>query len=102
MKQAIERPSVEQVIARVANAYGCDEEAIKQTARGKGKKNTVRWIAMYLSQEVCGETLAHIAEAFHVGHYSTVNQTIGRLKREMARDKKLNKSINMLSQDLTP
>lgn len=102
MKQMVERPPIGQVIEYVAEIYQCEENAIKNTARGKGKKNLARWVAMYLSQEVCGETLPIIAKAFNVGHYSTVSQTIRRLKHEMAEDKNLGKRVNMLSQDLTP
>lgn len=96
------RPSMEQVIEYVARRYQCPEENIRYTARGKGRKNRARWIAMYLCQELCGETLSRIADVFNVGHYSTVSQTIGRLKREIAEDKRLMKQVNMLSQDLTP
>ncbi len=61
-----------------------------------------RWVAMYLNQEVCGGTLPNIAKEFNAGHYSTVSQTIRRLKVQMVDDKKLRRRFNMLSQDLTP
>ena len=97
-----ERLSMEEVVEHIARAYRCHEDDIRNTSRGQGRKNQVRWIAMYLCQEVCGETLSTIAKTFNVGHYSTVSQTIGRLKKEMVADKKLMRQINMLSQDLTP
>ncbi|MCP4490568.1 MAG: hypothetical protein GY820_25120 [Gammaproteobacteria bacterium] len=56
---------------------------------------------MKLCQQ-CGEAkLTDIASEFHVGHYSTVSQTIGRLNKLMKEDAGLAKEFNMLSQDLT-
>ena len=46
--------------------------------------------------------MPNIAKEFNVGHYSTVSQTIRRLKEQMVDDKKLRKRVNKLSQDLTP
>ncbi|MEE8320939.1 MAG: transposase [Gammaproteobacteria bacterium] len=102
IRQAVERPSIGQVISQVAETFQCHETDIRVTARGKGMKNMARWVAMYLSQEVCGETLPNIAKEFNVGHYSTVSQTIRRLKEQIVDDNKLRKRVNMLSQDLTP
>ena len=102
MRQLVEKPTIGQVIEYVAETYQCEEKEIKIAARGKGRKNLARWVAMYLSQEVCGATLPTIAKVFNVGHYSTVSQTIRRLKHEMVEDKKLRKQVNMLSQDFTP
>ena len=48
-----------------------------------------------------GARLLEIANTFHVGHYSTVSQTIMRLNILLAKDAKLTSEFNMLSQDLT-
>jgi putative transposase len=56
---------------------------------------------MKLCQQ-CGEArLLDMAEVFHVGHYSTVSQTIGRLNKLLLEDDKLAMEFNVLSQDLT-
>ncbi len=56
---------------------------------------------MKLCQQ-CGEAkLTDIAREFHVGHYSTVSQTIGRLNKLMKEDAGLAKEFNVLSRDLS-
>ena len=90
------------IIARVADYYGLPTDEIRRAARGPGADNRARWVAMKLCQDVGGAKLQTIATLFNVGHYSTVSQTIGRLKRALAEDKDLLEAINMLSQNLTP
>jgi putative transposase len=58
-------------------------------------------MAMKLCQQ-CGEArLMDMAKAFHVGHYSTVSQTIGRLNKLLLEDDRLAAEFDMLSQDLS-
>ena len=93
---------IKAIIQAVANHYQISEQSLVKTKRGQGARNIPRWIAMKLCQE-CGEAkLTDIAKAFHVGHYSTVSKTIGRLNRLVSEDVKLAKLFNRLSQDLTP
>jgi chromosomal replication initiation ATPase DnaA len=94
--------SMRKIIGSVAEFYGQTAKDIQKARRGKGIKNTARWVAMNLCQEVGGARLTDIANAFHVGHYSTVSQTIGRLNRLMEIDRQVVRDFNVLSQDLTP
>jgi len=90
------------IIKRVARYYRIEESTLIDTRRGQGMRNIPRWVAMKLCQQ-CGEAkLTDIAREFHVSHYSTVSQTIGRLNKLMAEDTELAKEFNVLSQDLTP
>ncbi|MFC1751352.1 helix-turn-helix domain-containing protein [Pseudomonadota bacterium] len=93
--------SLETIVGRVATFYKIEIKGIVVTKRGKGQQNLPRWIAMKLCQEVGSAKLHEIAKLFHVGHYSTVSQTIGRLNRLMEKDTEVFKIYNVLSQDLT-
>ncbi|MEE9302381.1 MAG: transposase [Thiotrichaceae bacterium] len=90
------------IISHVAESYGLKVEEITSTKRGQGQKNVPRWVAMRLCQDIGSEKLMNIAEAFNVSHYSTVSQSIRRLKLLMSEDDKVFKKVNMLNQDLTP
>ena len=57
---------------------------------------------MYLCKQYTGATLSEIAGYFNVGHYSTVSQAVRRLKDGLQHDRALMKTVNVLSQDLTP
>jgi len=92
---------MEVIIDAVAEQFGITPESIRKTTRGQGARNVPRWIAMKLCQERGGAKLREIAEQFHVGHYSTVSQTIGRLNRLLDDDEIVRSRFNMLSQDLT-
>lgn len=91
-----------QIIKKVASYYETSVNDVQRAKRGQGTKNTPRWVAMKLCQEVGGAKLTDIANEFHVGHYSTVSQTIGRLNRLTQENKQVARDLNVLSQDLTP
>ena len=55
---------------------------------------------MYFCEEANGHTLIWIA-FFNVRYYSTMSETIVRLKKVMIGDKSLLEIINILSQNLT-
>lgn len=93
--------SIESIVDAVATHYKVKPENIVVAKRGKIPPQVPRWVAMKICQEVGSAKLEVIARAFHVGHYSTVSQTIGRLNRLMGEDKRVWKVYNMLSQDLT-
>ena len=97
-----ERMSMKSVINKVARYFEITLNEILQMERGGGKKNLPRQIAMYLCKHYTGATLSEIAGYFNVGHYSTVSQAVRRLKDELQHDRALTKTVNVLSQDLTP
>ena len=90
------------IIRQVAEQYDKKAEDIVTARRGQGQKNIPRWIAMKLCQDMGSAKLTEMAEVFNVGHYSTVSQSIKRLKVLMAEDDSVLESFNMISQDLTP
>ncbi len=97
-----ERPTMSFVINKVARYFKLTSDDIVFTARGTGKKNTPRQIAMYLCKQHTGATLIEMAALFNVKHYSTISKTMSRLMDDLQNNPKISKAINVLSQDLTP
>lgn len=94
--------SISKILEAVASYYEVPEKRITMAARGRGSRNIPRWISMKLCQDFSGATLSEIAKSFNVEHYCTVSKTISRLNEVMMDNKKLQKELNVISQDLTP
>jgi putative transposase len=94
------RPSCKQIVTAVAKEFKVTEESIYHAARGPGSKNVPRWVAMYLCQELSAVTLQSIARLFKLKRYGTVSTTVGKLKKEMATDVKLQKTTEKLLKSL--
>ena len=90
------------IIEAVSKHFHIPVETIQKAKRGSGSPNVPRWIAMRLCQEIGGAKLTEIADVFQVGHYSTVSQSIWRLKRLIKEKVEVGEDLNTLSQDLTP
>ncbi|MCU7906816.1 MAG: hypothetical protein KZQ76_13430, partial [Candidatus Thiodiazotropha sp. (ex Epidulcina cf. delphinae)] len=101
-KGVVEVISMQDIVSRVAQFFGCSEQSIYQARRGRGSQNIPRWIAMKLCQDYSGQTLEGIGGLFGVGNYCTVSQTIARLKRLVKEDKCVKDKIYTISTDLTP
>jgi putative transposase len=97
---ARKRPSLQKVVALVAEAFDVTGKSIVQAARGPSSKNVPRWVAMYLCQEVGGITLQVIAEHFGLQRYGTVSTTIGKLKQELVGAPKLELTLQKLRKQL--
>lgn len=98
----LELTNMEVVVKVVAKYFTVLPEKILMGERGAGKTNLPRRIAMYLCKRHTNSTLTEIAEHFNVTHYSTISQTIRRLLNDKNSKFKVDKIINVLSQDLTP
>ncbi|HEY0961308.1 MAG TPA: transposase [Pseudomonadales bacterium] len=98
---ARKRPSLQKIVALVADNFDVTPKSILQAARGPGSKNIPRWVAMYLCQEAGGITLQVIAEHFALQRYGTVSTTIGKLKQEVLEAPKLQLTIQKLRKQLT-
>lgn len=95
------RPSCKQIVSAVAKEFKVSEASIYKAARGPGSKNVPRWVAMYLCQELSAVTLQSIAKLFKLKRYGTVSTTVGKLKKELAADKKLRASTEKLTNRLS-
>ncbi len=94
-------PSANKIIRHVANVYHMKPSEVISAKRGRGVRHYPRLIAMYLCQRVGRMALNDIADLFVVGHYASVSNALGQLRKDMVNDKKLEKQINHLTQDLT-
>lgn len=92
------RPTVEDIIARVAQVFQVSPASITRTTRG-GSDNVPRWVAMYLCQEVGACRLVDIARHFGLQRTGSIPTTIGKLKRLMNQDKKLMLLVSALSRE---
>ena len=90
------RPSVENIIERVAHAFEVSPASIRRTTRG-GSDNVPRWVAMYLCQEVGACRLVEIAAYFGLQRTGSIPTTIRKLKCRMETDKKLERLVDTLS-----
>lgn len=95
-------PSATRIIRYIADVYHMKPGEVLSAKRGRGGRHYPRLIAMYLCQQLGRMSLNEIAELFGVGHYASISNTIGQLKKDMVNDKKLEKQIIHLTQDLTP
>ena len=98
-RQWQQRVPVSTIITQVARYFDISEDEICHAKRGQGQRNIARAIAMKLGQERGGATLNELAQAFNVGHYSTISQTIARFNQLLTQNEELTNVYNMLSQD---
>lgn len=89
------RPTMDEIIDKVASAFGVTNKSIVRTTRG-GTSNVPRWVAMYLCQHVGDYRLAEIADMFGLQRTGSIPTTIGKLKKQMSEDRKLKHLVNGL------
>ncbi len=101
-KYAKLRPSIKKVVSGVAKFYKIDEKDIYNSLRGPSSKNIPRWVAMHLCQELSGVTLQDIATRFGLKHYGTVSTVVGKLRKELLVNSKIQKNVKTLTKRLSP
>jgi REP element-mobilizing transposase RayT len=94
-ERAVFRPSMDEIIERVASRFEVSRESIMRTTRG-GSNNVPRWVAMYLCQEVGGCRLVEIASYFGLKRTGSIPTTIKKLKQLMNQDKTLMRMLDEL------
>jgi putative transposase len=80
------RPSMNRIIRAVAAHYDVKPSTLLKSARGRGVSTPARSLAMYVSQEHGGETLARIAEHFGLAGYASAGATIRNMRNRLQRD----------------
>ncbi len=94
------RPSIEQIVSRVAEYFDTGKETITTSVRGRYSKNIPRAIAISLCRHTGGHSLKQIARAFGVSHYSSVTACITRLEQRLAQDTALKDQLDALTKEL--
>jgi chromosomal replication initiation ATPase DnaA len=63
-------------------------------------QNEMRNMAIYLTRNLRRCNLTEIGKEFKVGSYSTISTIIDRMKDRMANDKKVNRLMDQLKENL--
>lgn len=87
----------EDVLTVVARVLKVSEQRIKEAGR---RDNTARKISFYLLRRYTDKRNEEIARYFGIG-YTAVSQAVSRLKKEMAEDKRLKKTVESLEEKLS-
>jgi len=66
----------------------------------RGHFNELRNVTIYLIRSIRNDTLKGVGKAFGIDKNSTVGTVVGRVKREMEKDKKISKRFKDLKDTL--
>jgi len=84
-------PTASTVMAAVCKYYGINQ--VELLASRRGRENLARNIGIYLVRRHCRETFPCVGRYFGIENYSTVSSAVERVKTNLSRDKKLQKSV---------
>lgn len=93
LREAIPTPSLSLIVTMVAEILSVSEEVILAGARGRGKKNLGRTVAIYIARKFAGFPLNEIASYFGLAHYASVSGIVTRFQRTIEIDIKLGNLI---------
>jgi len=98
-KQVIQlfRPSMDDIVARVAKMFKVSEASILKSQRGRVQNNIPRWVAIFLSQEIGSKKLSEIAKTFNLKRTGSIPTTISKLKALMEEDLSLTRKVNRIN-----
>jgi hypothetical protein len=91
-------PAPEDILKVVGEAYGVGKGELLRSRRGR--VNEARNVAIYLTRELRRATLDDICGSFRMGRYSSASSAIGRVKVQLARDRRLEKRVKKIIDDL--
>ncbi|MFQ5932780.1 MAG: helix-turn-helix domain-containing protein [Nitrospiraceae bacterium] len=92
------RPSVEQVLRRVAQAYGLPVKDVRTGRRGQ--EGEARKVATYLVKRCCDLTLQETATRLGVGSYGTIAWACHQVRARRAADRRLRRQVERLEHEL--
>ena len=87
------------IISRVAKTFNASEASILKSQRGRVNINIPRWVALYLSQEICSKTLNAIAKTFSLKRTGSIPTTVSKLRRLMEEDLSLKRAVNWIKRE---
>jgi hypothetical protein len=87
------RPSVNQVVQRVADSLGCSIDHI--ICKGK-RQNVARDVAIYIARETTGQGAVDLGHYFGGVKGQTISMCCTRVKKAMENSKSLERNINRL------
>lgn len=90
------RPGIDEVIKLVAKHFGVEPLSLTESQRGRQEDNVLRWVVMYLGQELCGLSLRKIADRLGLKRTGSIPNMVGKLKIRMASESKLFRQIDKI------
>ena len=99
IQEAITKVTIDHIQKKVAEYY---DLRVNDLTGKKRPKNIAypRMIAMYLSRELTDSSLPEIGEAFGGRTHATVISAVNRIRKERAKDKKLDHSVSIIKRQL--
>ena len=91
-------PAADDIIKAVCDAYGVGKDELLRSRRGRF--NEARNVAIYLTRELRRATLDDICGPFRMSRYSSASSAIGRVKVQLARDRRLEKRVQKIIGEL--
>ena len=89
------RPSVEEVVSNVAEAYGSGVDEVLRWRRGSGSE--ARKVGMFLVKRLCDMTLNEVAGKFGVSSYGVVGWACNWVRVKLERDKRFRKKVEEIT-----
>lgn len=87
--------SIDKIKKAVANYFNVSMDIFNKSYKNK-KYATAKHIAIFLSREFTGFSLAEIAKAFNIKSHSSVNHSIKKIEKQVKEDKTINYSVSSL------
>ena len=91
-------PGADKIIEEVCKFYQVHKKDLLASRRGFF--NEPRNVAIYLIRRLRGDNLKDVGKIFELAKNSSVSSVVERLKREMVRDKKIKKRVEILRGEL--
>lgn len=98
-KHVISKNNIDKVICLIADNYNITPEDIRGKKR-LSKISVPRQIGMYICRTYLKESLPKIGSEFGGKDHTTVMHSVNKIKREIAKDKKLEEEINRIVEKL--
>jgi len=87
--------SIDKIKKAVANYFNVSMDIFNKSYKNK-KYATAKHIAIFLSREFTGFSLAEIAKAFNIKSHSSVNHSIKKIEKQIKEDKTIQYSVSSL------
>ncbi|ACG56693.1 chromosomal replication initiator protein DnaA [Hydrogenobaculum sp. Y04AAS1] len=87
--------SIDKIKKAVANYFNIGMDIFNKSYKNK-KYATAKHIAIFLSREFTGFSLAEIAKAFNIKSHSSVNHSIKKIEKQIKEDKTIQYSVSSL------
>jgi chromosomal replication initiator protein len=87
--------SIDKIKKAVANYFNVSMDIFNKSYKNK-KYATAKHIAIFLSREFTGFSLAEIAKAFNIKSHSSVNHSIKKIEKQIKDDKTIQYSVSSL------